>query len=311
MESVWNSHDTVGEALNGMRMSAVVYCRSDVTAPWGVSLPPMQDCLLFHFMSAGECVLEHDTAGTRTLTAGEFVLVPHGARHRILSAPGADAPDLFSLPREMHGERFEVLRFGGGGAPATLICGAIRFSGFAARRLVAMLPALVSMPAGSRAQALLQWIGTESLHPQAGGEAVIARLADVLVIEAIRHWIAQSPAECGWLGALKDPQIGRALALVHGNAQRSWTLEELAGTVAMSRSAFSARFTELVGEPAMQYVRNWKMHVAADCLREENLALIEVAERVGYQSEAAFCRAFKGSMGVAPGAMRTRGLRAH
>jgi AraC-like DNA-binding protein len=134
---------------------------------------------------------------------------------------------------------------------------------------------------------------------------VITRLADVLVIQAIRSWIEQDPAaQTGWLGALRDQQIGRALTLIHHDPARPWTVASLAHEVAMSRSAFAARFTELVGEPPMHYLARWRMSVALNWLKTDGAALGELALRLGYQSEAAFSRAFKRFIGVSPGAVR-------
>ena len=138
-----------------------------------------------------------------------------------------------------------------------------------------------------------------------GGEAVITRLGDILVIQAIRSWIETDPAaRTGWLGALQDPQIGRAIAIIHRDPARPWTLASLADEVAMSRSAFAARFTELVGEPAMSYVARWRMHVALDALKEQGSTVAELASRLGYRSEAAFARAFKRVIGIPPGAVK-------
>jgi AraC-like DNA-binding protein len=146
-----------------------------------------------------------------------------------------------------------------------------------------------------------------ALALQPGGETVITRLADILVIQAIRSWIAHDPAaRTGWLGALQDAQIGRAIALIHRDRARAWTVASLAAEAAMSRSAFAARFTELVGQPAMHYVARWRMHTALTWLKEGDVKLGEVASRLGYQSEAAFSRAFKRVMGVSPGAARPR-----
>jgi AraC-like DNA-binding protein len=144
---------------------------------------------------------------------------------------------------------------------------------------------------------------TRDLRP--GGEAVITRLSDVLVIQAIRCWIEADPtAQSGWLGALRDPQIGRALSLIHGDPARAWSVASLADELAMSRSSFAARFTELVGEPAMQYVTRWRMQVATSSLQEEGATVAELANRLGYRSEAAFARAFKRVVGNAPGAVK-------
>ena len=134
---------------------------------------------------------------------------------------------------------------------------------------------------------------------------MITRLADILVIQAIRSWIARDPAaRSGWLGALRDPQIGRAIARVHDDPSAAWTVASLAASVGMSRSAFAARFTDLVGEPVMRYVARWQMHAALMWLREEDASVAEVANRLGYESEAAFSRAFKRVIGVPPGAAR-------
>lgn len=132
-----------------------------------------------------------------------------------------------------------------------------------------------------------------------------ARLADILVIQAIRFWIANDPAaQKGWLGALHDKQIGRAIALIHRDPARNWTVASLASSVGMSRSAFAARFTELIGEPAMRYVSRWKMHAAITLLKADETPLARLASRLGYESEAAFSRAFKRFVGLSPGAVR-------
>ena len=134
---------------------------------------------------------------------------------------------------------------------------------------------------------------------------MITRLGDILVIQAIRAWIESDPAaRTGWLGALQDRQIGHAISLIHRDPARDWTVASLAGELAMSRSAFAARFTELVGEPAMQYVTRWRMHVGLNALKDEGATVAELADRLGYRSEAAFARAFKRVIGVSPGAVR-------
>jgi AraC-like DNA-binding protein len=150
-------------------------------------------------------------------------------------------------------------------------------------------------------------MAAEAKELRPGGETVITRLSDILVIQAIRSWIEQdSDARSGWLGALQDRQIGTAIALIHRDPARPWTVSSLAAEAAMSRSAFAARFTELVGEPAMHYVARWRMHVARSWLEDEDVGLGEMAGRLGYQSEAAFSRAFKRFIGVPPGSVRRR-----
>jgi AraC-like DNA-binding protein len=188
----------------------------------------------------------------------------------------------------------------------------VRFDHPAARHLVSLLPGLINVDNWSLSE--LEWMhGTlrsmagEARELRAGGETIITRLADILVIQAIRTWIAQDPAaRTGWLGALRDQRVGRALALIHGEPERGWTVASLAEEAAMSRSAFAARFTALVGEPPMHYLTRWRMQVAVTRLSEDDTPLAVLANDLGYQSEAAFNRAFKRFAGMTPGAARRR-----
>jgi AraC-like DNA-binding protein len=267
---------------------------------------------MFHVVLSGECRVQADGAEDRRLRPGELALVPHGDGHRLASAPGAAGAKLFELPRERVSDRYEILRQGGGGALTHLVCGAVRFDHPAAQRLVRLLPASIIVEAWGSPHAdwirsTLQLMAAEARELRPGGETVVTRLADVLVIQAIRSWIAADPAaKSGWFGALQDRQIGRALTLIHRDPARAWTLEDLAEQVSMSRSAFSARFHELVGEPAMHYLARWRMNTALTWLREDDAPLAALAGRLGYQSEAAFSRAFKRFVGVSPGAVRRR-----
>ena len=316
MHDPWMAVDPLGEALHFLRMSGVFYSRSEFTAPWGLELPPMADCLMFHVVTSGRCWLEVDGAESRLLQPGELALVPHGQGHRLVSEPGVPAVRLFDLPREYLSERYEILRQDGGGALTNLICGVVRFEHPAAQQLVRLLPRVISVEAWNASE--LEWIpstlrllAAEARELRAGGETVITRLADILVIQAIRSWIAHDPAaQTGWLGALQDQQIGRAIALIHREPERPWTVAALASEVAMSRSAFAARFTDLVGEPPMRYVARWRMLVAHSWLQVDGATVGELALRLGYRSEAAFSRSFKRFIGVSPGVIRRTDLAA-
>lgn len=302
--------DPLGEALHSLRMSGVFYCRSEFTAPWALDLPLMKSFLMFHVVTSGRCWLEVRGAARRLLRAGDLVLVPHGEGHRLTSEPGVGAAKLFDLPRELVSERYEILRHGGGGAPTSVICGAVRFDHPAAQHLVSVLPKIVAVdawttPALDWIHSTLRFIAAEASELRPGGETVITRLADILVIQAIRSWIQQDQAaRAGWIGALQDRQVGRAITLIHGDPARAWSVASLAGEVAMSRSAFAARFTELVGEPPMRYLSRWRVHVATASLTEDRASIGELAARLGYRSEAAFSRAFKRVTGRSPGAVR-------
>jgi AraC-like DNA-binding protein len=306
----WPPPDPLGEALHFLRMNGAFYCRSELSEPWGMTLPPMPGYLWFHVVTSGRASLEIDDDHARWLQPGDLALVPHGEGHRLRSAPGVPAPGILELDLVHLSERYELIRHGEGGAPTILVCGAVRFDHPAARSLIGILPATIVIeasdtPRASWMQTVFALMAAEAREFQPGGEAVITRLADILVIQAIRSWIATAPAaRTGWLGALQDRQIGRALSLVHRDPARDWTVASLAHELAMSRSAFAARFTDLVGEPAMQYVTRWRMHVAQSALETEGATVGELAHRLGYRSEAAFARAFKRVVGRPPGAVK-------
>jgi AraC-like DNA-binding protein len=306
----WGHPDPLGEALHLMRMDGVFYTLSEFTAPWGLALPAMPGCLMFHVVTAGRCWLVVEGAEPRLLQPGDLALVPHGEGHQLLSELGETAAPLFDLPREQLSERYELLRHGAGGDVTKMVCGAVRFDHPASQHLVSLLPRLICIDAWSSAhaewlQSTLRFIAAEAKDLRPGGETIITRLADVLVIQAIRTWMAEDPAaQEGWLGALKDPQIGPQLLLVHRDPAHPWTVESMAVEAGMSRSAFAMRFKELVGETPMHYVTRWRMMVAMKWLHEEDAPLSEIASRLGYLSEAAFGRAFKRVVGQSPGAVR-------
>ena len=314
MESIdpWAPADPLGEALHFLRMNGAYYCRSELSEPWGLTLPPMPGYVWFHVVTAGRALVETPGGEVTPLRPGDFSLVPHGEGHVLRSEPGVPAPGVLELELVPVSDRYEILRHGGGGSATTMICGAVRFDHPAARNLIDVLPgAILVGPSGSAQlewmQGTLRLMAAEARLLRPGGEAVITRLADILVVQAIRSWLESDPAaQTGWLGALQDPQIGHAIALIHREPERPWTVASLARELAMSRSAFAARFRELVGEPVMHYVARWRMQVAVGALREDSASVAELASRLGYRSEAAFARAFKRIVGEPPGAVRRR-----
>lgn len=303
--------DPLGEALHQLRMSGVFYCQSELSAPWGAHLPPMPGCLLLHLVTRGRCWLNTGTgaATARCLQAGDFALVPQGLGHSLQSQLQAPTPNLFDLPRQQVSERFELLRCHGGGEATQMVCAAVRLDHPVASQLLAALPPVIciegaGLAPGSWLPGLMRLLADEARQLRAGGEAVITRLADILVIQAIRHWVQHDGAsQIGWLGALNDKRIGRSLALMHRSPAQAWTLGSLAQACSMSRSAFAERFTALVGMPALAYLTGWRMHLAQAWLAQ-GLGMAEVAARTGYQSEAAFARAFKRVQGSTPGRVR-------
>lgn len=305
--TAWDSSDPLGETLHSFRLEGVVYARSHLSAPWGVVMPPMPDCLMFHIVTAGECRLEFEDRDAAILRPGEFALMPRGEGHAIMHAKGARTINYFDLPIEHISPRYEMLSYGGEGDETILICGAVRIDHPAARDLVELLPSLIHIktwnsPNAEWMHSTLRLMAAEASSRQPGGETIVTRLADILVIQAIRTWLAEHPeSRRGWLSALSDDRVGAALLLIHREPTKDWTVASLAESVSMSRSAFSARFSNLVGESAMQYVTRWRMHVAGTWLQDTAMTAAECGAKLGYNSEAAFSRAFKRVVGMTPG----------
>lgn len=310
----WPSGDALGEALHFLRMDGVFYSRCEFSAPWGLELPPFPDCLMFHLVTSGQCWLDIEGADACLLHSGDFVLVPHGVGHRLTGARDTPCVKLFDLPRIAVSNRYDLIRHGGGDVPATMVCGAVKFDHPAAAQFISLLPRVVHIAAaqsgyGNAMSDTLRLMANEIGALRPGGETIVTRLADILVIQSIRAWMERDPAALtGWLGALRDKQIGRAIMLIHRDPAHAWTLASLASAVAMSRSAFAARFAAMVGVPAMEYVTRWRMNTALTHFRDRDVTVADIAARLGYQSEAAFSRTFKRVIGSSPGSIRRRGV---
>ena len=240
---------------------------------------------------------------------GSLVLIPRGRRHKLRGNPGDRTTWLEDIPIERIGDRFEIMRFGGGGKLTEVTYYGVRFDPYLADRLVRLLPEVLHLRThvddGNWLHSTIRFVAREARQRLPGSETVITRLADILVIQAIRTWIENAREEThGWIAALHDRQIGKAMSLMHRQPERDWRVEMLAREVGMSRSGFSARFTALVGEPVLQYLTGLRMQLAHRELRQTTDTLARIAERVGYQSEPAFNRAFKRVVGMPPGAVR-------
>jgi AraC-like DNA-binding protein len=289
------------EVLHGLRLVDSCYCRTELTAPWGLAMAECSN-ITFHFIADGGCWLE-SAAGLQELAVGDLVVFPGGAHHRLLGAPDVPRRSILDLPLPDK-QPASYISHGGGGRPALVLCGGAAFDP-PEQPLVNLLPDLLSIGDDDGwVGSTLKLVGLEAAEPRPGGETVIARLFDILIIHAVREWLATSPdAHNGWLGALRDPHVGRALALVHEAPDDPHTVASLAAAAHMSRAAFAERFTALVGIAPMAYVTHHRMRVATELLRD--LTPSEVAHRVGYGSVAAFSRAYKRTVGVPPSAARS------
>jgi AraC-like DNA-binding protein len=293
-------------------MGAVLYCESELTAPWGIDLPKVEGCMMFHVVTSGRCWVQVNGAEPAKLEAGDMALVPHGRGHQLVSVPGGSTARLFDLNCECVSKRFSILRHGGGGETTRMFCGVVRFDEPAADHLIRVLPPVIRVDHWNARE--IEWIGStlklvtaEAREMRAGAESVLTRVADIFVIQAVRSWIAQEPSGAGWVSAFRDRQIGLAVAMIHRDPARNWTVASLAHAAGMSRSAFAARFRQLVGQPVMRYATQYKMNAAQVLLKQGDGSLAEFAARLGYRSESAFNRAFKRLTGAPPGQSRRNG----
>jgi AraC-like DNA-binding protein len=302
--------DPLGETLHMLRLTGTLYCRGEFTAPWSIEIPPLDGLMTFLMVTSGEGWLRAAGGPAYRLVPGALALISPGTPHRVGSDPELPGEPLLELPVEKVSERYEVMRYGGGGAPCGTMYGVVRLDAVAARRLLELLPPVIHIESWENEadlwmQSTLNLVAREAGRLRPGGETVITRLADVIVIQAIRTWLDSAPeADRGWLAALRDGQVGRALAAVHRAPQQDWTVGALAGLAGMSRSAFAARFAALTGMSPLKYVTDWRMGLARLRLQETREPIAAIAEDLGYRSEAAFCRAFRRAFGSPPGQVR-------
>lgn len=298
--------------LNQVRLRGEFYGEAELSAPWNLEMPAVEGAISFHVVTQGRCRLV-TADGERLLEAGDLAMVPHGAGHRLVSGD-VDVPSepVEMVPQHYIGVRHSRMQHGGGGEPARLICGVVSFEAPAARELARRLPSVIhmqrhSLPAHARLLDSVRMMGEELAEAAVGGDVVASRLADIIVVQAIRLWLAHDPAaRQGWFVAVNDPAIGPALRAIHDDPGARWSVEAMASSAVMSRSAFSQRFKELMDETPMAYLTRWRVDVALEMLREPGRSVSQVARAVGYESEISFGRAFQRLMGCSPSVWRRR-----
>ena len=302
--------DLLADLLSAARFRSIIFWRSELTAPWGVRVAAT-DVAAFHFLLEGRGWLEvEQLRQTVALGSGDLLILPRGHAHTIRDGPGSPLTSLEELLRTTPLDPERRLCHGGGGAKTVVLCGGLVFEDGATNPLRLSLPPVMHLP-GAEGHAVPAverawqglWLAARAGGP--GADTVMARLADVLFIEAVRSYVggAASSSREAW-PALQDPRVMAALALIHGTPEQPWTVARLAAAVGLSRTSLATRFPRLVGEPVLHYVTRCRMQRAIAYLRASDASLGQVAERVGYESEAAFKRAFKRRVGLSPGAFR-------
>src|SRR5258708_6990314 len=306
--------DVLSDLLDTLRLATFIYGRFEVGAPWGFRLPDEQSARIIVVVRGAARVEVAVSRRPLGLSAGDLALVPRGGAHKVRDAEGSEL-HLLGDNECRQISAAEPVRFGSDGTQTTLIIAAFRFRATHRTQSIQRLARAIHIPAGDSATSpsltsAMQMLATESATRAPGSAVIVNRLADILLVQAIRAFIAGSGCPEHGLRSLADSRIGKAMALIHERPAEPWTVESLGAAVALSRSGFAARFSELVGETPLEYLAQWRMTKAAQLLRDTDLSIGEVAERVGYQSEASFNRAFKRLERVTPGAYR-RGGDAH
>jgi AraC family transcriptional regulator, alkane utilization regulator len=307
--------DVLTDVLNSLRLRSTLYCRSELCAPWGLYFGPTQ-VATFHVIDHGNCWLRLDgQAELTSLAGGDLIVLPHGCGHLISDQPDSPAQAMIQLDRDVPRE-CQVRRYAGGGTHTTLLCGLFDFEHADSHPLLAWLPPLVHIK-GVQGRAVpwldttLKFLASEAGSQRPGAETIVRRLTDVLFVQAIRAWVEQeADGSHSWVQALQDRDIGAALQLMHSKPAYPWTVARLAAEVALSRSTFASRFRALVGESPLHYLTRWRMQTAAQLLHSGSCGVLDVAQRVGYESEVAFSKAFKRTMGVSPGVFRRQARQA-
>jgi len=307
------SHQSSDETpLDHVRMKSIFYTQSSLKGAWGIELPRIQNSTLFHLILKGTAHLcyAHQTI---PLKAGDFALLPHGLGHCITAPQAKQAVPLADLPLVKISQHYETLQIKGTGEETVLLCGAVLFDHEATAALLKTMPAhlLITQQDGPYYETIRTTIETlahEVQNTAFGGHSVITRLADILILQAIRVWLKTLPLDqSNWIQAYSDPHLCHVLAHIHKTLDQTHDIQKLAQTAGMSRSGFIAYFKEKLGVPPMKYITHWRLTHAKDTLSHDtSRSILAIALESGYQSEAAFSRAFKHKYGVSPSHYRQK-----
>jgi AraC-like DNA-binding protein len=316
--------DVLSDVLRAVRLTGAVYFDNEMSSPWVAEMPPAREIVAavmpnaqraieYHLVASGACWGHAVGQEPIRLQEGDLIIFPQGDAHVLSSAPGMRAePEMtrYARPTTPLPLFFEL----GGGGPerARIVCCFLGCDERPYNPLLAALPHTIHLSA-RRAGGSTGWLSTllssaakEARDARPGGENVLSRLSELMFVETIRQYLESLPeAEKGWLAGLRDPVVGQALALLHGEPREAWTVERLAREVGVSRSVFAERFADLLGQPPMQYLALWRMQLASRLLLDGR-PVAQAADAVGYESEAAFSRAFKKLVGQAPATWRRK-----
>ena len=308
--------DALTEVLNSVRVSSTVYCPIEIGAPWGLHIAEESGAPFFILVKGSAFLVIEELNIRERLKAGDFIIITKRCACRVSDSPRSKITDLQEWLRRNPPRPDGTFKVAGRGEVTKFIGGTFFFENHESHPLLKVLPPFLHF-SGTPGKTggnnkVVDWFGTtldliatEAASRKPGADPIISRLSDILFIQAVRAYASAVTRERpNWFAAAADPQIGEAIANIHRAPQNPWTVERMSALAGMSRSAFANRFTDLVGEPPLRYLSRWRMHKAIEMLREGRLTTAEIASLVGYESEAAFSKAFKKWNGQGPGAYR-------
>jgi AraC-like DNA-binding protein len=318
--------DALSDILRVSRLSGGVFLNAQFSAPWCMIgqmsaehcapyVGPAVTLIPYHYVVAGDLYIAEPNrkAEGQKVSGGDVVLFPRNDLYLMgsdISLPPVSAASVIvpdgdkMLPNVLHG---------GGGDSVRMVCGFLGCDSGLANPIVSTLPSAMILkvddtPAADWIRSTFQYAAYEVASGRTGSTAVLSKLSELLFVEAVRQYVQGIPdGQTGWLAGLRDPAVSKALALMHGDIVHDWSVDKLGREVGISRSGFAERFTRVIGMAPMHYLADWRLQVAAQKLRDGDDALVRIAQQVGYESEAAFSRAFKKKFGAAPATWRRAG----
>jgi AraC-like DNA-binding protein len=315
--------DAFSEILSGVKLSGAVFFTAEFSAPWGFSAPASKvmvekvapgaaHLVLYHLLIDGDGFVEMEDGQSVVLTPGDIVIFPHGDPHHMSSGKGTRPPfPNYGIAPKIKARDLSPLRAGGGGAVSRFVCGYMTCDPHLSRPILNGLPPVFKV--NVRTDSSGHWLETSIMHlveeavsGRVGSEAMLAKLSEALFVDTLRRYVDSLPEQhSGWLAGARDPIVGRSLALLHGRVAHPWTIADLADQVGISRSGLVERFSRYLSEPPMTYLTRWRLQLAAESLKKTSRGVADIAADIGYESEAAFSRAFKREFGQPPGQYRS------
>lgn len=313
--------DALSELLKVVRLRGAMYFNAEFSAPWAVRSPPSrttapllapgaEKVIIYHLVTAGRAYIKLAGKPVILLAAGDVVVFPHGDGHILGNGSTHSVIDAAKTLPAALGNRLAVARQGGGGEVTRFVCGYLDIDPYLAKVLVSGLPPVMVVnvrggDGGAWIEGSIQHAVGQAAATAPGSDAIVAKLSEVLFAETLRRYMTSLPSQqTGWLAGARDPAIGRALAALHARPQQNWSLASLAAEAGLSRTALTERFKHFLGVPPMTYIAQWRLQIGADALRTTSRGVAEIAGDVGYESEAAFNRAFKRTFGMPPARFR-------